>query len=146
LLAKLASFSQIAGNMLDNPVDYSQDMMGSDRLPNLTKAIEILTDWEEVDLCIGFFRPSQMPPQSWGQILKWGKALANAYKSSKTPVAFICDNGILPERQDVIFNLWQEMVNANIPLFYSHSGAAEALRLVIEYNERSERRRLKSNV
>lgn len=137
------AFSHLAGNMLHNPVDYSQDMMGADHLGSLGKAIEILTDWDEVDLCIGYLRPSQLPPDAWGtEMMRWGGTMANAYARSHKPVAFICETAILPEPHKITYHTWQQIVNHKIPLYYTYAGAVEALRLVFEYNEREQRRRL----
>jgi hypothetical protein len=58
-------------------------------------------------------------------------------------VAYICENGIIPERQKVIFELVQKIVASKKPVYYSFPAAAEALRMVVEYNER--RRRLKTS-
>ena len=132
---KLMGFSQLAGNMLRNPIDYSQDMISSDKLIN---AVDILTDWDEVNFCVGFFRPSQMPPGVWLIMLKWSQALVKAYLGSRKPLAFICDNAVLPERHAITFGLWQEFVKAHVALYYSYAGAAEALRLVVRHNERKQ--------
>ncbi len=129
---KLMGFSQLAGNMLHNPIDYSQDMISSDKL---ISAVDILTDWDEINFCVGFLRPSQMPPYVWLVMLKWSQALVKAYLGSRKPLAFICDNAILPERHTITFSLWQEFIKARVPVYYSYPGAAEALRLVVRYNE-----------
>jgi acyl-CoA synthetase (NDP forming) len=130
---KLMGFTQLAGNMLRNPIDYSQDMIGSDKL---IRAVETLTEWEEADFCIGFFRPSQLPPSVWNVMLRWGKFIFKAYAGSRKPVAFVCDSAILPERHALIFEMLQDFVDAGIAVYYSYPGSAEALRLVTEYNER----------
>jgi hypothetical protein len=71
-------------------------------------------------------------------MLKWNQALVKAYLGSRKPLAFICDNAILPERHTITFNLWQEFIKARVPVYYSYPGAAEALRLVVRYNERKQ--------
>ena len=129
---KLLGFSQLAGNMLRNPIDYSQNMIASDEL---IRAVDILTDWDEVNFCVGFIRPSQMPPYAWSFMEKWGQSMFKAYLGSRIPLAFICDNAVLPERHNATFSIWQMFVKARIPLYYSYPGAAEALRLVTRYNE-----------
>jgi len=130
---KLLGFSQLAGNMLRNPIDYSQNMIASD---TLIRAVDVLTDWDEVNFCVGFLRPSQMPPYVWFVMLKWSQSLVKAYLGSRKPLAFICDNAVLPERHTITFSLWQEFVKARIALYYSYPAAAEALRMVVEHNER----------
>ena len=130
---KLLGFSQLAGNMLRNPIDYSQNMIASDEL---IRAVDILTDWDEADFCVGFIRPSQMPPYAWSFMEKWGQSMFTAYRGSRIPLAFICDNAVLPERHTATYSIWQKFVKAHIPLYYSYPGAAEALRLVVQHNER----------
>jgi acyl-CoA synthetase (NDP forming) len=132
---KLMGFSQLAGNMLRNPIDYSQNMIASD---DLIRAVDVLTDWDEADFCVGFIRPSQMPPYAWSFMQKWGQSMFKAYLGSRKPLAFICDNAVLPERHNATYSIWQEFVKARLPLYYSYPGAAEALRLVVQYNERKQ--------
>jgi len=136
----LMGFTQLAGNMLSNPVDYSQSMMDSG---SLEKAVDVLTAWDEIDFCVGFIRPSQMPREAFAALFMWGDALSHAYDISHKPVAYICENGIIPERQKVIFELVQKIVASKKPVYYSFPAAAEALRMVVEYNER--RWRLKTS-
>ncbi|MGA2157707.1 MAG: CoA-binding protein [Dehalococcoidia bacterium] len=136
---KLVGFTQLAGNMLANPIDYSQSMMDSG---SLEKAVDLLTDWDEIDFCVGFMRPSQMPREAFAALFMWGDALSRAYDVSHKPVAYICENGIIPERQKAIFELVQIMVASKKAVYYSFPAGAEALKKVVEYNER--RRRLKT--
>ena len=137
---KLISFTQLAGNMLGNPIDYGQSMMSSG---NLTKAVDLLTDWDEIDFCVSFLRPSQMPREAFAALFRWSDALSHAYDGSHKPVAYICENGIIPERQKIIFDLVQKIVASKKPVYYSFPAGAEALRKVVEYNER--RRLIKSS-
>jgi len=110
-------------------------MIASD---DLIRAVDVLTDWDEVDFCVGFIRPSQMPPYAWSFMQKWGQAMFKAYLGSRKPLAFICDNAVLPERHNATYSIWQEFVKARLALYYSYPGAAEALRLVAQYNERKQ--------
>ncbi|MCX6005191.1 MAG: hypothetical protein NT082_05915, partial [Chloroflexi bacterium] len=130
---KLLGFTQLAGNMLRNPIDYSQTMMESD---SLGRAVEILTDWDEINFCVGFFRPSQFPPSGLGFILKVGGAISTAYQASHKPVAYICEQAVIPEGQTAIFNLIQRFAELKIPVYYSFAAGAEALSAVVSYNER----------
>jgi len=130
---ELMGFSQLAGNMLRNPIDYSQDMMESD---SLVRAVQVLTAWDGIDFCVGFFRPSQLPPSAWSAMMMWGEALVQAYLSSRKPVAFVCDSAVLPERHNIIFTMLQSFIGSGVPLYYTFPGAARALRMVVDYNER----------
>ncbi len=127
---KLVSFTRLAGNMLGNPIDYSQSMMESD---NLLRAVEILTDWDEVDFCMGFLRPSQLSIEAFAAM--FSESLSQAYSKSHKPVGYICEDARLPERNNAIFQLIQKIVATKMPLYYTFPAAAEALKMVIEYNE-----------
>jgi len=130
---EIISFSQLAGNMLRNPVDYSQDMLESS---NLIRAIQVLTAWEGIDFCVGYFRPSQLPPPAWSIVIMWGEALVNAYLNSHKPVAFVCDSAVTPERHNKLYPVLQSFIKSRVALYYSFPGAACALSKVVEYNER----------
>ena len=130
---ELMSFSQLAGNMLRNPVDYSQDMLESS---NLIRAIQVLTAWDGIDFCVGFFRPSQLPPPAWEIVMTWGEALVKAYLESRKPVAFVCDSAVIPERHSKLFPVLQSFINSKVALYYTFPGAARAISMVVEYNER----------
>ncbi|MCG6537856.1 MAG: hypothetical protein L7F78_24835, partial [Syntrophales bacterium LBB04] len=134
---KLLGFTQLAGNMLRNPIDYSQTMMQSD---SLGRAVDILTDWDEIDLCVGFFRPSQFPPSGLEFIFKIGGSLSAAYQASHKPLAYICESAVTPDGQKAVFELVQKFAEARVPVYYSFAAAAEAISTVVKYNERRKSR------
>ena len=127
------SFSQAAGNMLDNPVDFTQNIANPD---TITRALKLLTEWEEIDFCLSFFRPSQNPRENFGQFLQGGLAFCNALGVSSKPVAYVCEDGVLPERNNAMHKLREAIVQSKIALYYRFSDAADALKMVIDYNER----------
>ncbi len=135
---KLMGFTKLAGNMLSNPIDYSESMT---QPGNLEKAVDLLTDWDEIDFCVGFMRPSQMPPEGFDALFLFGDSLSHAYSLSHKPLAYICENGIVPKRQQVIYDLVQKFVATQKAVYYSFPAGAEALRKVVEYNERRRKRK-----
>jgi acyl-CoA synthetase (NDP forming) len=130
---ELLGFSQAAGNMLSNPIDYSQSMQNPG---SMQKAIQLLTQWAEVDFCVGFFRPSQMTEGFLDMVRKVDDMINQAFGASLKPVAHIIEGGITPARQIVAFEMIQKIVAAGKPVYYSFSAAAVALRLVADYNKR----------
>lgn len=126
----ILSFSQLAGNMLHNPVDYSQSMRVAG---NLMRTVKLLTKWKEVDFCAGFFRTSQMESMSVESMYQLGLSFLEAYMTSSKPVAFILEPGLTPEAHSGTFKVSQEFVKAGIPLYYSFTGAAESIAKVIRY-------------
>jgi acyl-CoA synthetase (NDP forming) len=130
---ELLGFSQAAGNMLSNPIDYSQSMQNPG---SMQKAIQLLTQWAEVDFCVGFFRPSQMTEGFLDMVRKVDDMINQAFGASLKPVAHIIEGGITPARQIVAFEMIQKIVAAGKPVYYSFPAAAVALRLVADYNKR----------
>jgi acyl-CoA synthetase (NDP forming) len=136
IVAELATFSETAGNMLRNPIDYSQSIEDARKV---ARAVDLLTRWDEVDLCVGFFRPSHTPQEVWLFMLDWGKAIMKAYRASHKPVAYILENVGPPDRYQVNYQLQQMYVEEKFALYFSFPGAAGALKKVIDYNERHAR-------
>ncbi len=133
LRKELLSFSQAEGNMLSNPVDFSQSMGDPGKL---IRAIQLLTSWKEIDFCVSFFRPSQCPPGAFNQMLMGGLSINQALEISTKPVCFICEDGVLPERSNVMYQLRQSIVKSGKALFYRFNDAADALKMVQDYNDR----------
>jgi acyl-CoA synthetase (NDP forming) len=129
---KLLTFTQLAGNILSNPVDYSQSMMGSGYTG---KALKVLTDWKEIDFCVSFFRPSQMTEAFLEIMIKMDDVIKD-YEASTKPVAFIVECSMRPDKQDAIYRVMQRIIDSRRPLYYSFPAASEALRLVVNYNHK----------
>ncbi len=134
---QLLQFSNLAGNMLRNPIDYSQNMTDAD---TMARAVKILTSWDGVDFFVGYFRTSQAPPKSWLGMKGWGEGFHNAYSTSQKPTVMVIEPALLPDWQKIIFPMMQRAVDAGIPIYYSFSGAPEALKTVIDYNKRRKAR------
>ena len=132
IVEELVSFSETAGNMLRNPIDYSQSIEDAGKVG---RAVELLTRWDEIDLCVGFFRPSHAPQSVWYFMLDWGKSLMEAFQRSHKPVAYILENVGPPDRHQINYQLQQKFVEAKFPLYFTFPGAAAALKKVIDYNE-----------
>lgn len=132
LRKKLLQLCQQEGNMLQNPVDVSQTMGHPE---SITGAIKLLTSWKEADFFVGFYRPSQLPPGSYKEMQKGGLAIGKALAMSSKPTAFICEDGISPERSKLMFQLRQSVVQSGVAVYYRFTDAAEALRIVVEHNE-----------
>jgi len=126
------SFSPVAGNMLENPVDFSN----IDNPDSVKRALKLLTDWEEIDFCLSFTRPSQAPSEGFSLFLQGGFNFCNSRGLSSKPLAYVSEDAILPERNNEVYKLREAIINSNIALFYRFSDAAEALKMVIDYNQR----------
>ena len=133
MLEELVSFSHTAGNMLRNPIDYSQSIEDTEKVG---RAVELLTRWEDIDFLVGFFRPSHTPEQVWHFMLDWGTALMRSFERAHKPVAYVLENVGPPDRYKINYELQQRFAEAGFPLYFSFPGAADALKKVIDYNER----------
>jgi acyl-CoA synthetase (NDP forming) len=134
---ELLGFSQAAGNMLRNPIDYSQSMHNPE---SIRKALRLLTEWDQIDLCVWFFRPSQMPDNFLDLISQVAGMITVAFEASAKPVAQIIEHGVVPVRQSLAFKMAQKVAASGKPVYYSFPAAAQALRLVADYNLRKEAR------
>jgi len=133
LREELRSFIQAAGNMLTNPTDVSQSM-GSPE--TLKRVVKLLTDWDDIDFCASFMCSSACPPKIFEETVNGVLTFNKAFDASSKPVCFICEDGVLPERNSVMYQLRQNVTQSGKALYYRFSDAAEALKTIVDYNER----------
>ena len=133
IISDIRQFSQAAGNILRNPIDYSQTMKYPE---SVSKTLEIISRWEGIDFLVKFIRVGQsslinskLPP-----FLTTGGFLDNNEASSK-PVAIVLEPSVVPEESKVIFDVMQGCVSSKLPVYYSFDSAATAIDLVLKYNE-----------
>ncbi len=133
LVNKLREFTPAAGNILRNPVDYSQTM---DDPEKLAKAIDIVSGWDGIDFVVKFVRTGQSP--SRGDLLSNPKQLgaASFQRGGTKPVAIVLEPSIVPEEQQRIYAALQECTAARSAVYYSFGGAANAIDLVLANRER----------
>jgi len=134
IIRQIREFTPPAGNILRNPVDYSQTMIYPDRL---SKTIDIILRWERVDFLVKFMRTGQSPQPGGisGQsfLLREGTSAKDGAPSK--PVAVVLEPSILPEEAKGIFAVLQECVSSRLPVYYSFASAANAINLVLSYHE-----------
>ncbi len=132
LIDKLREFIPVAGNILRNPVDLSQNMMNPE---SVVKAIEIISQWEEIDFLVKFLRVVQLArgKEQLSQIMKGFLAENGA---GVPPTAVVVDSSIVPEEAEGIFPLIQRCISHRLPVYHSFGSAARAIDLVLSYYER----------
>lgn len=133
---QLLKYHNLAGNMLRNPIDFSQNVAEAD---NLTQAIKLLTKWDEIDFMVGYYRISAAPPMYWISMEHWREKFQPAFSSSLKPTAMILEPVLLPGWQKYVLPMIEGLAEAKMPIYHSFTGAAKALRMVIEHNERHKR-------
>lgn len=130
---KLAEFTPAAGNILRNPIDYSQNMVDSDKL---VRTVETVSRWDGIDLVVGYWSPTQPSPgSSFGSDAVISGLLA-ACKASLKPMVMVIEASIEPQEQKQVFACSQKFIAAGAPVYYSFGSAARAISLVTDYYQR----------
>lgn len=134
IISQIREFTPPAGNILRNPVDYSQTMMYPEMV---NKTVDIISRWEGVDFLVKFVRLGQMSLLGGARdqpFLLSGMTFVKE-KMSLKPVAIVLEPSVLPEEAEVIFASLQECVSSRLPVYYSFASAANAINLVLNYSE-----------
>lgn len=130
---QIRQFSQIAGNILRNPIDYSQSMEEAEKLP---EAVRVISQWEGIDFLTLFLIPTMMARMRiTDSIPRMADNMLEASKSSVKPVAIVFSPGILPEEIKETFPNMQKFVSRRLPVYYSFDSAANAINLVLSRNK-----------
>jgi acyl-CoA synthetase (NDP forming) len=132
LQEELLSFSQAEGNMLNNPIDISQSM---NTPGSIERAIKLLMDWKDVAFCVSFFCPSQLSEASFMNALDRKLPINTSMAATDKPIVTILEEGRLPDRSNAIYQLRQSIVQSGRAVYYRFADAADALKMVIDYNE-----------
>jgi acyl-CoA synthetase (NDP forming) len=138
IISEIRSFTPAAGNILRNPVDYSQSMMNQQ---GLARTMDILSRWEGIDFLVAFVRTGQSTRA--GGVTAQPFLLAKSSESPDTPLkpmAMILEPSIVPEESKDIFASLGAIVSSGLPVYYSFASAANALNLVLtNYEDRRAR-------
>ncbi|HEU65180.1 MAG TPA: hypothetical protein ENN57_00760 [Chloroflexi bacterium] len=135
LIAQIREFTPIAGNILRNPVDYSQAMMNLD---GVLKTFDILSRWEGTDFLVTFVRTGQF---TTSRISEDHLNLLMSRFSIKQgllpkPVAMVLEPSILPNEAEAILAAIRGCISSGLPVYYSFAAAANAIDLVLNLSER----------
>ena len=132
LVNQIREFTPIAGNILRNPIDYGQTMT---EIEKLVETVNIISQWEVIDLLIGFFRPSTMPQNARPLLFWMVDRVLKATKALSKPIALVAIPSIVPEEAKETFPTIQRLVSLRLPIYFSFAGAADAISRVLSYNE-----------
>ena len=130
---EILKFTPAAGNILNNPIDYSQAMMYPEKS---ARTIGILSRWEEADVLVKFARTGQWVrpkdvfknPAMFEGFIKQGNLTGK-------PVAIVLEPSILPEEAEQIFACIQDCVSSRLPVYFSFASAANAIDLVLRHHD-----------
>jgi len=135
VIAQIREFTPIAGNILRNPVDYSQAMTN---LEGVVKTLGILSKWEGTDFIVTFVRTGQF---TTSRISEDHLNLLMSRFSVKQgllpkPVAMVLEPSILPKEAEAILAAIRGCISAGLPVYYSFAAAANAINLVLNNAEK----------
>jgi acyl-CoA synthetase (NDP forming) len=132
IVARIQEFTPAAGNILRNPVDYSQNMIDAE---STKKAFNILAEWEGTDFLVTFIRTGQfvLPWLSESRVqMLIGRFWVKPERLIK-PVAMVIEPSILPQEAEAILAAIRECVASGLPVYYSFAAAANAIDLVLSH-------------
>lgn len=138
IIAQIREFTPIAGNILRNPVDYSQAMTN---LEGVIKTFFILSNWEGTDFLVSFVRTGQF---TTSRISEDHVNLLMSRFSIKQgllpkPVAMVLEPSILPKEAEAILVAINGCISSGLPVYYSFAAAANAINLVLNRAEKHPR-------
>lgn len=131
LRSQMREYIQDAGNILRNPIDYSQ----VEEPEKLNKIIKLLSEWERSDFLIGFIRPGQTAGVTPMSSMR-AETLLKALDAASKPVAIVFEPESSPEGANESFSNAQKFVTAGLPVYYSFAGAANAINSMLSYYDR----------
>jgi acyl-CoA synthetase (NDP forming) len=138
IIAQIQEFTPAAGNILRNPVDYSQNMMDAE---STSKTFDILARWEGTDFVVTFIRTGQfvLPWLSESRMNMLVGRFGVKQGHFPKPVAMVLEPSILPQEAEAILAAIRECISSGLPVYYSFAAAANAINLVLSHaKKRSE--------
>lgn len=132
LRQKIREFTPSAGNILRNPIDYSQT---ATELNKLTETTAIVSQWDGIDFLIVFFSSGFALQRGIKCMLDMIDGILEAVRINIKPIAFIFNLDISLEHIETALALTQKCVSVGIPIYYSFADAAHALNLASNYYE-----------
>jgi acyl-CoA synthetase (NDP forming) len=136
MVAQISEFTPIAGNILRNPVDYSQAMFNTE---SVIKTFGILSGWEGADFLVIFIRTGQFTASRISD-----HQLENLLMSRfpikqgqlPKPVAMVIEHSIIPHEAEAILAAIRNSISSGLPVYYSFASAATAINLVLDHAQR----------
>jgi acyl-CoA synthetase (NDP forming) len=139
IVAQIREFTPIAGNILRNPVDYSQAI---NNLEGVVKTFAILSAWEGTDFLVTFVRTGQFTTSRISEdhlnllMSRFSVKQGNLPK----PVAMVLEPSILPNEAEAILSAIRGCISSGLPVYYSFAAAANAINLVLDHAEKHPRK------
>lgn len=136
IVAQIREFTPVAGNILRNPVDYSQAMMN---VEGVVKTLDILSRWEGIDFLVIFVRTGQFTTSrisdTWVRNLVMTSFPVERGFFPK-PLVMVLELSVMPEEAEAILAAIRGAVASELPVYYSFASAANAINLVLNHTEK----------
>jgi acyl-CoA synthetase (NDP forming) len=129
----IREFTPLAGNILRNPIDYSQNMMEPEKL---LRTFRIISQWEGIDFIIWFMHLAWVPLNEMERMYKIIDGILSESRAALKPIAIVSQTDISPEQAKKAYSFVQKCVSSELPIFYSFASAANAINLVLSHNEK----------
>jgi acyl-CoA synthetase (NDP forming) len=129
----IRKFTPLAGNILRNPIDYSQNMMEPEKL---LRTVRIILQWEGIDFLIWFLDVLWVRLNEMDRVHKIIERILAESKAALKPLAIVVQTDISPEQTKKGYSFVQKCVAFELPIYYSFASAANAISLVLSHNER----------
>jgi acyl-CoA synthetase (NDP forming) len=135
IVAQIRAFTPIAGNILRNPVDYSQAMFD---LEGVIKTFGILSRWDGADFLVTFVRTGQFTTSriSEDHLNVLMSRFAVKQGLFPKPVAMVLEPSIIPQEAEAILAAIRGCISLGLPVYYSFAAAANAINLVLNHTEK----------
>jgi acyl-CoA synthetase (NDP forming) len=133
MVAQISEFTPIAGNILRNPVDYSQAMFDTE---SVIKTFGILSSWAGIDFMVIFIRTGQFTASRVSDRQLEGLLMSRfPIKQGQLPkpVAMVIEHSIIPHEAEAILAAIRNSISSGLPVYYSFASAATAINLVLNH-------------
>jgi hypothetical protein len=129
----IGEFTPLAGNILRNPIDYSQNVMEPEKL---LRTVRIVCQWEGIDFLIWFPHLPWVPLNKMDLINEILHGIVSQSRAASKPLAIVLQANISPEQVKKFYSFAQKCVSSELPVYYSFASAANAIDLVLNHHER----------
>jgi acyl-CoA synthetase (NDP forming) len=140
IVAQIQEFTPIAGNILRNPVDYSQAMMNTE---GVIKTFGILSKWEGIDFLVIFIRTGQFTTSRISET-QLQNLLMSRFPIKQglfpKPLAMVLEPSIMPEEAKAILAAIRNAISSKLPVYFSFATAANAINLILNHIERQSKK------
>jgi acyl-CoA synthetase (NDP forming) len=130
---RIRKFTPLAGNILRNPIDYSQNMTEPGKV---LRTVRMIAQWEGIDFLIWFLDLAWIELNEMDLVHHIMDGIVAESRAASKPVAVVVQADISPEQVKKHDSFLQKCVSSELPIYYSFAGAANAIHLVLSHNER----------